>query len=67
MPHNGIRQAGKRNKRGKGNKKRDRRLGDIKYDESGKMIDDRNTEVSQSELLDLNNATVYAHVITIFL
>ena len=42
-------------------------MGDIKYDESGKMIDDRNTEVSQSELLDLNNATVYAHEITIFL
>ena len=26
------------------NKKRDKRLGKIKYDENGKMIDDRNTE-----------------------
>ena len=31
-----------RRKRGN-NKKRDKRLGEIKYDENGKMIDDRNT------------------------
>jgi len=39
---------GKKNKVGKGSgKRRDPRLGDIKYDEQGNMIDDRNTEVGK--------------------
>ena len=29
-------------------KKRDKRLGKIKYDENGKMIDDRNTEAGKN-------------------
>ena len=38
----------KKNKGGKGSgKRRDPRLGDIKYDEQGNMIDDRNTEAGK--------------------
>ena len=36
-----------RRKRGN-NKKRDKRLGEIKYDENGKMIDDRNTDAGKN-------------------
>ena len=38
--------AGRGRKKNK-TSKRDRRLGDIKFDENGKMIDDRNTEAGQ--------------------
>ncbi len=37
----------RRNKKGN-NKKRDKRLGEIKYDENGKMIDDRNTAAGKN-------------------
>jgi len=40
MPQPGIRHKGGNRRRGK---KRDRRLGDVKYDENGKQIDDRDT------------------------
>ena len=40
MPQPGIRQKGYNRQR---NKKRDRRLGKVKYDEKGKPIDDRDT------------------------
>ena len=40
MPQPGIRHKGYNRKR---NKKRDRRLGKVKYDENGKKVDDRDT------------------------
>ena len=40
MPQPGIRHKGYNRKK---NKKRDRRLGNVKYDENGKQVDDRDT------------------------
>jgi hypothetical protein len=39
--------GGGRGRKKNKSRKRDRRLGEIKYDENGKMIDDRNTEAGK--------------------
>ena len=45
MPQPGIRQKGYNRHK---NKKRDRRLGNVKYDENGKQIDDRDTNAGKN-------------------